>query len=126
MPQDLRQIAATTAEYEKITTVRVTLEAFLNLQGQALHAASHVGVAGCNPHPTARGNGDQDRNAFNVAKINADGAVAPIRTRASFISTTIAPGPRSLASADIGTGCSTITEAKLGSFAALRASRRHL
>lgn len=53
MPKNFRQIAATTTEYEEIAAVRVTLETFLNLQGQTLHAASHVRVAGCNPDPTA-------------------------------------------------------------------------
>ena len=126
MPKNFRQIAPTTTEYEEIAAMRVAFETFLNLQGQTLHSASHVRVAGCNPDPTARGKRDQDLNAFNVAAINADGAFAPIRIRASFISTRIAPASGSLAGVDIGVGCSTMTEAKLGSLAALRASRRHL
>jgi hypothetical protein len=72
------------------------------------------------------GNGDQDRSAFSVDAINAGGAFAPIRIRAPFISTKIALGSGALAGAGIGAGCSTMTGAKLGPFAPLRASRRHL
>jgi hypothetical protein len=126
MPQDLGQIAAATAEYEEITAMGVALETFLNLQGKPLHAASHVRVARRDPDPASRWNRDQDRSAFNVAAINAVGALAPIRILASFISTKIALSSGALVGAGIGAGCSTMTGAKLGPFAPLRASRRHL
>jgi hypothetical protein len=48
-------------------------------------------VARRDPDPTSGRNGDHDRSAFNVAAINADEAFAPIRIRAPFISTRIAP-----------------------------------
>ena len=99
MPEDFRQIAATAAEDEKIAAVRIEIQGLLNLQGQPLHAAPHVRVARRDPHPTALGNGNHDRNAFNVAAINADGAFTPIRTRAFFISTRIAPPSDSFAAA---------------------------
>src|SRR6266480_3286323 len=110
MPQDLGQIAAAPAEYEEIAAMGVALETLLNLQGQPLHAPSHVRVAGRDPDPTSRWNGNQDRSAFNVAAIDADGAFEPIRILASFISTKIAPSSGPLA----GDGGSTITGAKLG------------
>ncbi len=76
----------------------VALETFLNVQSQSLHPATHVGVASRNPDPTSLGNGDQDRSAFSVAAINAEGAFAPIRIRAPFISTKIALSSRSFVS----------------------------
>jgi hypothetical protein len=126
MPQDLGQIAAATAEYEKIAAMGIALETLLNLQGQPLHAASHVRVARRDPDPTSRWKGDQDRSAFNVAAINADGAFDPIRILASFISTKIAPGSGSHTGDGDCSVCSTITGAKPDALAALRASRRHL
>lgn len=126
MPQDLGQIATATAEDKEITAMGVALETFLNLQGQPLHAPSHVGVPRRDPNPTARWNRDQDRNAFNVAAIIADCALAPIRIRAFFNSTRITPASGQAAGAGIDAGCSTTTEAKPGGVARLRASRRHL
>ena len=82
--------------------MRIALETFLYLQGQPLPATPHVRVARHDPDPISLGNGDQDRNAFNVAAINADGVFAPMRIRASFISTRIAPSSRSFAGADVG------------------------
>jgi hypothetical protein len=66
-------------------------------------------VARRDPDPTSRWNGDQDRSAFNVAAINADGAFEPIRILASFISTKIAPSSGPLAGDGVCGGCSTIT-----------------
>ena len=128
MPQDLGQIAPATSENEEIAPVRIALETFLNLQGQPLHATPHVRVASRDPDPTSLGNGDQDRSAFNVAAINADGAFTPIRIRAPFISTRIAPSSRSFAGAGVGGCCgfSTTNCAKPDALAATRASRRHL
>jgi hypothetical protein len=127
MPEDFRLIAAPAAEDEKIATVRIALQALLNLQGQPLHAAPHVRVARRDPHPTALGNGDHDRNALKVAAINAEGAFTPIRTRAFFISTSIAPPSDSFAAA-AGSSCefSTTNCVKPDSLAPVRASRRHL
>jgi hypothetical protein len=131
MPKNLGEVTTATSENKKIAAVRISPETLLNLQSEALHAAAHVGVAGRDPDPASRWNGDQDRSAFNVAVINADGAFAPILTRASFISTRMTPGSDSFrgdgaGGADIGSVSSTITRANLEALAALRASRRHL
>src|ERR1700675_3309822 len=104
----------------------VAMEPLLNLQRQPLHATTHVSVARRDPDPTSRRNGDHDRSAFNVAAINADEAFAPIRIRASFISTRIAPTSGS-PDRDAGAGVSfTTTGAKPHGSAPPRASRRHL
>jgi hypothetical protein len=54
MPEDLDTIAAAAAEDEKIARVRVATEALLHLQGQAVHAAAHVGHPRRQPHPHPR------------------------------------------------------------------------
>jgi hypothetical protein len=51
-------------EHIKVAAVRVALEGFLYQHGQRVHAAAHVGVAGRNPHPHARRNGDQATSSF--------------------------------------------------------------
>jgi hypothetical protein len=128
MPKDFGEVTTATSENKKITAVRVSPETLLNLQGQSPHAAAHVRVSGRDPDPPSRWNRDEDRSAFNVAVINADGAFAPIRTRASFICTRITPGSGSFGCDGGGAGSvsSTITRANLEALAALRASRRHL
>jgi hypothetical protein len=129
MPKDFGEVTTATSENKKIAAVGISPETLLNLQGQSQHAAAHVRMAGRDPDPASRWNRDQDRSAFNVAVINAGGAFAPIRTRASFIRTRITPGPGSFGGGD-GAGAdsvsSTITRANLEVLAVLRASRRHL
>jgi hypothetical protein len=92
MPEDLCQIAPATTENEKIAAMGIALQALLNLQGQSLQTPAHIRVARRDPDPHAARKRDHERSAFKVAAINADGAPAPIRTRASFTSTTMTPG----------------------------------
>jgi hypothetical protein len=54
---------------------------FLHLQRQPRHAAAHIRVAGGNPDPDVRRNGDH-RNPFSVAATRTDGAFAVRLTRA--------------------------------------------
>src|SRR4029077_13427043 len=129
VPEDLRQVAPAPAEDVEIAAVRVALQLLLDLKRQTLHAATHVGVARRDPHPHPARHRDHDRSAFNVAAITAGGASAPIRTRASFTSTTITPGSDGLAAggaADTGGDVSTTTGTNPQALAALPASRRHL
>src|SRR5271154_251610 len=112
VPKDLREVAPATPENVEIAAMRVALQLFLDLKRQSLHAATHVGVARRDPHPHPARHRDHDRSAFNVAAITAEGAFAPIRTRASFTSTTITPGSDGLAAggaADTGGAVSTTT-----------------
>src|SRR5215510_7483675 len=85
--------------------MRVALEGLLHQQGQRVHAAAHVGVAGRNPHPNARCNGDHHRcpsaNAATTAFSVAASTAPVIRIRAPAAnSISIAPslagptGPR--------------------------------
>jgi hypothetical protein len=75
-----------------VSAQRILLQHLLNLQSQARKAAAHIRVARRKPDPHAARNRDHGRSAFKVAAIKADGAPAPIRTRASFTSTTMTPG----------------------------------
>src|SRR5215470_12716840 len=61
VPKDLDQLAALAAEYIEVAAVRVALEGFLHQQGQRVHAAPHVGVAGRNPYPHGGRNRDHCR-----------------------------------------------------------------
>ena len=92
MPDDFDQIRATPSKAKHVAAQRILLQDLLNLQRQARKAAPHIRVARREPDPHTARNRDQGRNAFKVTVINADGAPAPIRTRASFTSTTITPG----------------------------------
>jgi hypothetical protein len=126
MPEDLHQIAAAAAKNIEIAAMRIALEPFLYLQSQPLHAATHVRMARRDPDPTAGRNGNQDRSAFNVAATNAAVAFAPIRIRAPFISTMIAPSSGSRVGEGEHGVSSTITRAKPDALTTRRASRRHL
>ncbi len=92
MPDNFDQIRATPPEAEQVAAQRILLQDLLNLQCQAREATTHICVARREPDPHAARNRDHGRSAFKVAAINADGAPAPIRTRASLTSTTITPG----------------------------------
>ncbi len=55
MPKSLQQTTRAAPEHVKIARVRITLQRLLHLQCQAVHAATHVGVAVGQPDPHARG-----------------------------------------------------------------------
>src|SRR6202161_3820524 len=75
MPEDLDPLPAPATEHVEVAAVRVSRERFLHQQAQRVHAATHIGVAGRNPHPHARCNGDHRKRpsasaataAFSVA-----------------------------------------------------------
>jgi hypothetical protein len=106
--------------------MRIAFQRLLNDQRQTVETLAHVGMARRDPDATSLGYRDQVRNAFKVADINAVGASAQMRTRASFISTVMTPGSWAFPGRGAGSEASMTTGAKLGSFSAFRASRRHL
>jgi hypothetical protein len=59
MPDDLDQIATTASEYEKIAGMGIALQRFLDLECQAIHAASHIGSSDRQPDPHAGRNMDE-------------------------------------------------------------------
>ena len=96
-----------------------------------MHAATHVGVARRDPDATSRRYRDHGRNAFKVAAITPEGALALIRTRTSFMSTSMTPGSEPFAGGNVGDGrggVSMITGENPLALALVvrRASRRHL
>src|SRR5450755_3666947 len=116
VPEYLDQLAALAAEHVEITAVRITLERFLNLQSQRVHAAAHVGMASSDPHPHPRSHRDHRRRpsaSTATAAVSAAASTAPvIRIRAPVAnSISIAPrstGPASVTSGAIRTGAKPI------------------
>src|SRR5450759_806467 len=102
MPQDLGQIAATTAEYEEIAAVGIALETLLNLQGQPLHAPSHVGVARRDPDPTARWNRDHRRSRTCSTRARAAASTLVSTMTRRSLPTTITIRPRASAASIVG------------------------
>src|SRR5262249_43305508 len=78
------QVTALAPEHVKIAGVRVALQPLLYLQGQAVHAAPHVGVAGGEPHAHARGNRDHRRtSACTTAAASPGGVDGGMRMQAT-------------------------------------------
>src|SRR5712671_2483643 len=115
MPQDLGQIAAATAEYEEIATMGIALETLLNLQGQPLHAPSHVRMARRDPDPTAQGNRDhrRSRTCSTRARAVASTLVSTMTRRSLPTTITIRPlaGAASIVGA-VSAAATTITGTK--------------
>jgi hypothetical protein len=66
-----------------------------------MHAAAHVRAARRDKDPASRRHRDHDRNAFNVAAITPEGVSALIRTRTSFISTSMTPASETFAGRNV-------------------------
>src|SRR5450631_4585080 len=82
MPKHLHEVAPASTEHEEITGVRIALQRLLHLQGEAVHATAHVGMARRDPHPHARGNGNHRRGSAFIAAAARSGSTAPeIRRR---------------------------------------------
>ena len=58
MPNDLQQVATTTAEHKQMSAQWVLAQHLLHLEGQTRKAASHIGVAGRQPHQHTGGDRD--------------------------------------------------------------------
>jgi hypothetical protein len=65
-------MTAFAAKNVKVASMRIAFQSFLNLDRQAVHAASHVGVADRQPHSHTRWNRDHRRaNASTTAAAKA-------------------------------------------------------
>src|SRR3546814_9332256 len=86
MPDHLQEIAAAAAEAEQMAAQRIPPQHLLHLQGQRWEALAHIGVAGRQPHPHARGNRDHRRRPSAIAAtaaVRVASSTAPvIRNRA--------------------------------------------
>src|SRR5271156_1875323 len=108
VPENLDQLAALAAEHVEVAAVRIALERLLNHKGQRVHTATHVGVAGRNPHPYPRSNRDHRRRpsaSTATAAVSAAASTAPvIRIRAPVAnSISIVPLSARIAGAASGT-----------------------
>src|SRR3982751_3739241 len=62
--------------------IGITPQCFLDLQGEAVHAAAHIGVAGGQPHPHPARQRDHRRTSTCKAAVTMAGSTTPaIRTR---------------------------------------------
>ena len=89
VPEDLQKVAPTAPEDEEIARVRVPAQRFLDLQGQRVHAATHVRHARGQPHPHIAT--DRDHRAASAMRTRES---AEASTPAS--TTTRAPQPSSI------------------------------
>ena len=80
MPQGLKQRTAAPAEDVNVARERITSQSLLHLQGQTPHAATHVGMSGCDPDPHAGRNRDHPRNAVSTRRNAARFTSLPTRT----------------------------------------------
>src|SRR3712207_3556515 len=82
MPEHLEQVAAPAPEDKEMARVRVALEHLLDLERQPVHALTHVGAAGCEPHPYPTRDGDHPRTSTRSAAVTVAGSGVPeMRTR---------------------------------------------
>jgi hypothetical protein len=82
VPQGLDQITPPTAKDKEMPTMWVTPQYFLDLQSKAVHTASHVGVAGRQPHPHPARERDHRPTSTRSAVAIVLGSTTPeIRTR---------------------------------------------
>src|SRR6266852_8664862 len=111
MPKNLDKPATLAPINEKITRMRITLQSLLDSQSQGLHAATHIRVAGRDPHPNDRGNRNHRRDRTLTTRANAAASTsAPTITRsppASAIS--IRPAGVAGVGEVVGTGPGPIT-----------------
>src|SRR5579863_7339859 len=71
MPKNLGEVAPTPAEYVEIASMGIALQALLNRQSQALHAAAHVRVPSGDPNPDAARYRDHRRLKTSRTRPNA-------------------------------------------------------
>src|SRR5438874_2686961 len=86
MPKNLDEIAPTPAEDIEIASMGIALQALLNRQSQALHAAAHVRVPSGDPDPDAARYRDHSRLRTSRTRPNASASTfssTPTRLPAS-------------------------------------------
>src|SRR3979411_1526816 len=82
MPKHLHEVAPTPTEHKEIAGMWIARQRLLHLQGEAIHAAAHVGMARRDPHPHTGGNGNHRRGIAFITAAARSGSTAPeIRKR---------------------------------------------
>jgi len=82
MPDDLDQIAACTSKDKEISCMRIAAQGFLDLQSQAIHAASHIGPSDSKPDPYARGDRDHLSSLCELSQTARCSSTSSTRRRA--------------------------------------------
>jgi hypothetical protein len=111
------------------TYVRITLQLFLNLKRQSLHAPAHVRMTHRIPNTASSRDRDHGRNAFKAAVIADEDAPAWIRTCASFNSTSTTAEQLDDVEEEGAAGSGSMTTGtnpRASAPAVWRISRRHL
>src|ERR1700686_4679038 len=96
MPDDLDQVATRASEDKEIARMGIAPQRFLDLQGQAVHAAPHVRSSDRKPDPHTRGNRDhrrRSRTSITRPKASASKSRSTRRRRPFPTSITISPPP---------------------------------
>src|SRR3954454_5332009 len=120
MPKNLDEIAPTAAEDIEIASMGITLQALLNRQSQALHAAAHVRVPSGDPDPDAaryrdhrwlrtsrtRPNASASTFSSTLTRLPSPSSISitPRRFRAGIAAGAGIDGPLSAAAPCTGTG----------------------
>src|SRR5579863_8866842 len=82
MPENFDQVASRASKNKKITGMWIAVQRFLNLQSKAIHAAPHIGSAGCKKDTYARGDLDHRRSKTSSTRRSAcPSTIPPMRTR---------------------------------------------
>src|SRR5713101_4065069 len=104
---ECRELGVLAAEYVEIAAMRITLERFLNRQGQRVHAATHVGMACRDPYPHSRSDRDHRRRpsaSTATAAVTALASTAPVIRIRAPVANSISIVPRSTAPAGAASG----------------------
>ena len=75
----------------------IAMHHHFNLDRQAVHAAWHVGMTDCQPHPNPRGDRDHRDSALTTSAANSGGTVRAIRSRTRPANSISIAGSRSTA-----------------------------
>src|SRR5580700_1644458 len=84
VPKNLDQVTSSASEDVKIARMRIALQGFLDLQSQAVHAATHIGSPDRKPDPDTRGNRDHRRSNTSSTRRSACPS-KPLATRTRYL-----------------------------------------
>src|SRR6266853_1886728 len=111
MPENLDQVTSFASKNVQIAGVRIAPQPLLHLHRQGVHAAPHIGVPDCQPHPHARGDRDHRRaTTLTTAAANAAGTDPGLRSRTLPANSTSMAGSAS----DVGRSSALVTPLSAG------------
>src|SRR5579863_10080324 len=102
VPKNLDQVTSSASKNVQIPGMRVTLQCFLDLESQAIHAAPHIRAPNRQPHPYAGGDRNHRRSNTSITRRNACRS-KPLPTRTRYLPATSI----SIVPATVGGGAAT-------------------